>query len=101
MTIVHYKQRAGFSPRKTVLVLIFNVRRTRRLLALMLVSLLGPTCYLELARGSTYTLHVSPPRDGVHVLVLVPFKGLPRPSLDVSTHLLLKLAKCWASPPRW
>jgi hypothetical protein len=77
MTIVHYKQRAGFSPRKTVLVLIFHVRRTRSLLVLMLVSLLGPTCYLELARGFTYTLHVSPPRDGAHVLVPGTLKGPP------------------------
>jgi hypothetical protein len=66
MTIAHYKQRAGFSPRKTVLVLIFHVHRTRSLLVLMLVSLPGPMCYLELARGFTYTLHISPPRDGAH-----------------------------------
>ncbi len=88
MTIVHYKQRAGFSPRKTVLVLIFHVRRTHSLLALMLVSLLGPTCYLELARGFTYTLHVSPPRDGGPTCwFLVPLKGLPRRPLAMSRHI--------------
>ncbi len=77
MTIVHYKQRAGFSPRKTVLILIFHVCRIRSLLVLMLVSLPGPACYLELARGLTYTLHVSPPRDGAYVLVPGTLKGPP------------------------
>ncbi len=77
MTIVLYKQRAGFTPRKTVLILIFHVRRTRSLLVLMLVLLPGPACYLELARGFTYTLHVSPPRNGAHVLVPGTLKGPP------------------------
>jgi hypothetical protein len=51
MTIVHYKQRAGSSPRKTVLVLVFHVHRTRSLHVLMLISLPGPNV---LSRASTW-----------------------------------------------
>jgi hypothetical protein len=77
MTIIHYKQRAGSSPCKTVLVLVFHVHRTRIFHVLMLISLPGQTCYLELARGFTYTLHVGPPRDGAHVLTPDALKGPP------------------------
>ncbi len=77
MTIVHYIQCAGSSPRKTVLVLVFHVHHTRIFHVLTLISLPGPTCYLELARGFTYTLHVGPPRDGAHVLTPDTLKGPP------------------------
>jgi hypothetical protein len=55
---------------------------------------LGQTCYLELARGSTYTLHVSPPRNGGRHAVPEVLKG---PSMSflhlVLGHLLLRLLK--------
>jgi hypothetical protein len=38
---------------------------------------LSQTCYLELARGFIYTLHVSPHCDGAHVLIPEALKGPP------------------------
>jgi hypothetical protein len=73
-----------FSPHPSIL---HGLSRSR------LVSL-GQTCYLELARGSTYTLHVSPPHDGGQRAVPEVLKG---PSMSflhlVSARLLLRLLK--------
>ncbi len=49
-------------------------------------------CYVELARGFAYTLHINPPRNGGQRAVPEVLKG---PSMSflhlVPTHLLLKL----------
>jgi hypothetical protein len=37
---------------------------------------------LELARGFTYTLHISPTRDGAHVLIPIALKGPPTSFLE-------------------
>jgi hypothetical protein len=62
----------AFPPRTTVQVSFFPRARS-----LLLSDPLGHTCYLELARGLTYTLHVSPPRDGDPRAVPVDLKGPP------------------------
>jgi hypothetical protein len=55
---------------------------------------LGQTCYLELACGFTYTLHISPPRDGGTRAIPEVLKGPPMSFLHLfSAHLLLKLKK--------
>jgi hypothetical protein len=54
--------------------------------------LLGQTCYLELARGFTYTLHANPPCNGDQRATPEVLKGPPMSSLHlVLTHLSLKL----------
>jgi hypothetical protein len=47
---------------------------------LLLSASLGHTCYLELARGFTYTLHVAPLAMGARVLYLWPLKDHSCPS---------------------
>ncbi len=77
MTIVHYKQCAGSSPRKTVLVLVFHVHRIRSLHVLMLISLPGPNVQ---SRASTWLyIHSAHyfSRDGAHVLIPDALKGPP------------------------
>jgi hypothetical protein len=60
---------------------------------LLLSASLGHTCYLKLARGITYTLHVSPPRDGSPRAILVVLKGPPMSFFHlVSIHLKLARA---------
>ncbi len=55
---------------------------------------LGQTCFLELARGFTYTVHVNPPRDGGPRAIPEVLKGPPMSFLHlVLTHLLLKLKR--------
>jgi hypothetical protein len=49
---------------------------------------LGHTCYLELAHGFTYTLHVSPPRDGGPRAIPEVLKGPPHVLLGVCAILL-------------
>ncbi len=57
---------------------------------LLLSASLGHTCYLELARGITYTLHISPPRDGDLRAIPVVLKGPPMSFFNlVSIHLKL------------
>jgi hypothetical protein len=57
---------------------------------LLLSASLGHTCYLELARGTTYTLHVSPPCDGDPRAIPVVLKGPPMSFFNlVSIHLKL------------
>ncbi len=85
-TIVHYDQHAGSSPRTTGQFSFSTSTQSSP------PDLLGQTCYLKLARGFAYTLHVNPPRDGGQRAVPEVLKG---PSMSfynlVSTHLLLKL----------
>jgi hypothetical protein len=56
---------------------------------------LGHMCYLEVAGGFTYTLHVSPPRDGACVLSPWALKDHPCPSFISRWHLLLRLKRAW------
>jgi hypothetical protein len=91
MTIVHYNQRAGSSPRSTVLFALTHPRSLHVLSHSHLVSS-GQTCYLELAHGSTYTLHVSPPHNGGPHAVPEVLKGPLMSFLHlVLVHLLLRL----------
>jgi|LakMenE18May11ns_1017448.scaffolds.fasta_scaffold9655040_2 hypothetical protein len=55
---------------------------------LLLSDSLGHTCYLELARGTTYTLHVSPPRDGGPRAVPVVLKGPPMSFYHLVSYIL-------------
>jgi hypothetical protein len=50
-------------------------------------NLLGQTCYLELAQGFTYTLHVKPPPDGSQRAIPEALKDLPCPSYILSRHI--------------
>jgi hypothetical protein len=60
---------------------------------LLLSASLGDMYYLELACGITYTLHVSPPRDGGPRAIPVVLKGPPMSFFHhVSIHLKLTRA---------
>ncbi len=97
-------QHAGSSTMysSSVLILIFHFPHSLHV-PCCCPSSLGHMCYLKPVRAFTYTLHVSPPRDGDPSAIPEVLKGPTMSFLHlVSKHLLLKLKKRGVkSPPCW
>ncbi len=67
-------------------ILTFHVHVVFTSRAVVHLASLGHTCYLELARGFTYTLHVSSPRGGPRAIPEV-LEYPPCPSYILSRHI--------------
>jgi hypothetical protein len=68
-------------------ILIFHIHIVFTSCAVVHLASLGQTCYLELARGFTYTLHVSHHSRWGPACYLEVLKGPPCPSYILSRHI--------------
>jgi hypothetical protein len=82
-------------PQRTTVLFSFSTSHIVTSQAVVPLAPLSHTCYLELARGYTNTLHISPPRDGGLSAIPEVLKKPHKSFLHVSVLLLFKLERGW------